>query len=390
MKILAADLWPPGSNLTYAEASQLEMQRGRIRLKQLIENVLLYDQVVLPTDNLLCIRFLAEAFGAESIAILIDEEILKFSRFSGQLAYAGGGCGLTSIKLAIEETARENGTVGAGWLPTGIATTAILQGIPGLSSRRARQIAAKVVHATKETDLNAVMPTLAERAHCSVLSPEMDPSLSISNPDLRNLDIQSNQMRILGDLETTDRGDDIQKLMLVARTQLELIAQQQCGCDDLSTLSPVGKVLATRSTKETALDRLYQITNVPDLGAATMRGIVSVNEVVKFRNSRHWQEFAKWFHESCSSEPERVGREYVRLLKTDNAPDLPFFKVVRFLVGTVVSVISPVAGAAVTAADMFLMSKVKEPSPKYFVEELEQLSTSQVCADRQTETKNKH
>jgi hypothetical protein len=51
---------------------------------------------------------------------------------------------------------------------------------------------------------------------------------------------------------------------------------------------------------------------------------------------------------------------------------------VRLLISTVVGVISPIAGVAAAAADTFLVPKLKEPSAKYFVEELEQLSANQI------------
>ena len=243
MKILAADLWPPGRNVSYAEASKLELVRGQMRLRQLIENVLLYDQVVLPTDNFLSLRFLAQAFGVEALAILMDEDILKFNRFSGQLAYAGASHGLTVIKVDVARTAQAKGSVGAAWMPTGVAATAILSDLPGITPLRAKQIAAKVVHATKETELSAIIAKLRGSTYEAAHSSEMDPRLRLSNPNLNDLGIRADQVRILGDLEDRNASDDIDKLMLIARTELELFAKEKNGCDDLSTLSPWGRYL---------------------------------------------------------------------------------------------------------------------------------------------------
>jgi len=140
----------------------------------------------------------------------------------------------------------------------------------------------------------------------------------------------------------------------------------------------VGKVLATKLGNSTSLNCLYEITDVPDLGAGTMHGAISLEQIIKLRNSRHWREFANWFHEVCATEPNRVGREYVKLLRAEGKIDSPFFKTIRLLISSVVGLISPLAGVAASAADTFLVPRLKEPSAKYFVEELEQLSANQI------------
>ena len=334
-----------------------------MRLRQLVENVLLYEQVILPTDDFVSLRVLAQAFGPEALAILLDAEILKFRRFKGALAYVGAGNGLSVIKMGVGESKRPLGPM---WLPTGVAATAILAEMPGVSPLRAKQIAAKIVHSTREVDLDTLQDALRSRTYASARVSRLNSRLGIPNRDLRNLGIRPDQLRLVGSLEeNTNPKDDIDKLMIVARTQLELIAKEQSDCDDLSTLSPVGKILAARERTESALSHLYEITDVPDLGTAVMQGAISMAQIVELRSSRHWLEFSRWFHETCRKEPTKVAKEYVKLLKTAGPLDTPFFKVVRILASTIVGIVSPVAGVVAAAADSFLVPKLKEPSAKY-------------------------
>lgn len=378
VKILSADLWPVvGAGQTFGDASGQALATSQMRLRQLIENVLLYDQVVLPTDDFISLRVLAQTFGAEAIAILLDEEILKFQRFRGILAYTGAGNGLNVIKVDVARSVADNKPVGPMWLPTGVAAASILAELPGVTPLRARQIAAKVIHATKETDLDNVRMELRNRTRTAALSEMMAPQLKISNSDLDNLGIAPDQLRLLGSLENYSPTDDIDKLMAIARTQVELLAKEESSCDDLSTLSPVGKILATKLEGDTSLGRLFEISDVPDLGTAVMRNAITISEIVKLRQSRHWSEFVKWFHEACASDPQRVGKEYVKLLKSEAPLDTGFFRIVRFFVTTVAGFISPALGVAVAAGDSLLIPRLKEPSAKYFIENLEQVSAKQ-------------
>jgi hypothetical protein len=348
-----------------------------MRLRQLIENVLLYDQVVVPTGNFLSIRFLSQAFGMETLAVLMDEEILKFNRLIGEVVYAGAGTGLTVIKVDVPASRKNNAPVSPAWWPTGVAATAILAELPGVTSLRAKQVAAKFVHATKDIDLDSLRTALRNRTISTAHSPTIDSKLRVEGSDLDNLGIRPNQIKILEGLGSDIERDDVGKALLIARTELEILAKERSGCDDLSTLSPIGKILAAKTNEQTALERLYQISEVPDLGTAVMNGAVSIKQIIDLRSSRNWQEFAKWFHESCASEPDRVGREYVRLLKATAPLDSTFFKIVRLLLPLAVSVFSPAASIAVTAADSFVVPKIRSPSAKYFVEELEQLTRRQ-------------
>jgi hypothetical protein len=119
---------------------------------------------------------------------------------------------------------------------------------------------------------------------------------------------------------------------------------------------------------------LYQVCDVPDLGAAVLKVGVRIDQVVALRESRHWEEFVKWFHETCASDPSRVAKEYVQLLRMPKWFDAPIFKILRLLIPTAVGIANPLGGVILSAADMFGTQKLKEASPKYFIEELEQLA----------------
>jgi hypothetical protein len=376
MKILAADLWPIGAaDENWHVAAERERVASQMRLQQLVENILLYDQVVLPTDNFLSIRILADSFGAEGLSQLIDEGIVRFIRAKGMLVYVGEGHGISFIDSVQPGTSGR--PLGPMWVPTGVAAYAILREIPGVTDRRARQIAQGIISATKEIELSHLRDELREGTLAAATSPTMDDSLRITSPDIQNLPGKNANQIILPSSfrKPLEPDNDIGRLLRIARTQLEILTQQQAGCDDISTLSPIGKVLS--ATPGGSLRHLYEITDVPDVGTAVIKGTVSLEKVIELRNSRHWQQFAQWFHAECGADPTRVGKEYIKLLKEPGVLDSTFFKTVRLLLPTFLGFVSPEAGIALAAADMYLTPTIKGPSAKYFIERLEQITETQ-------------
>jgi len=375
-KIFAADLWPvSGATSKFlAEASQ-QLAQGQMRLRQLVENLLFYDQVILPVDDFIGLKVLGDAFGTEGVATMIDAEVLRFARVHGSLAYAGEGHGLVTIS-AVD---RASGPTPPMWMPTGVAARAIFAAIEGEDNRRAKQMGAKVASYTKDIQLGHYSKLIEERAFAAVRSASISPDLAIPELNLRSLPgKKNNEIVVTGPLnQPLEPNNDIGRLMRVARTELEIVGKEVTQCSDISTLSPIGKVIAAHTA--TAMTTLFQITDVPDVGEATLRGALNLQQIISLRESRNWQEFVRWFHEACNSDSDQVGREYVKLLKKAGPLDTAFFKTVRILVPTVLGLMPGGAaiGVLVEAADTFLLQKIKEPSPKYFIEELEQLTLKQ-------------
>ena len=100
--------------------------------------------------------------------------------------------------------------------------------------------------ATKEIDLDHWHIPLRERTYAAMSSGYLSEDLKTKSSDLDNLPgITANQIIVAGKADIPlNPDDDIAKLMRVTRTQIELIAQETMQCDDLSTLSPVGKLIS--------------------------------------------------------------------------------------------------------------------------------------------------
>jgi hypothetical protein len=82
------------------ERYQNFLKVGRPPFKSLIESVLLFDQVVIPTNDFMPLALMAGVLGEKPVIRLLDEEIIKFARFRGAVGYLGNGGGISILQLS--------------------------------------------------------------------------------------------------------------------------------------------------------------------------------------------------------------------------------------------------------------------------------------------------
>jgi uncharacterized membrane protein len=70
------------------------LKNGVGPFKCFIESLLLFDRIVIPTNDFMPLALLAGVFGEKEIAELLDLEIVKFARFRGLITYVGNGGGI--------------------------------------------------------------------------------------------------------------------------------------------------------------------------------------------------------------------------------------------------------------------------------------------------------
>lgn len=102
------------------------LQRGLPPFRTLIESILLFDKVTIPTNDFMPLGLLLGVLGEDYVAELLDQDIVGFARFIGSVAYVGNGSGVRVINIA----AADKVTPKAFSAPTDTAITELLKGIP--------------------------------------------------------------------------------------------------------------------------------------------------------------------------------------------------------------------------------------------------------------------
>mgnify|MGYP001610257198 CR=1 FL=1 len=94
--MLAADMWAvfnfDDSNRRY----QKFLQQGRPRFTHLLDGLLLYEDVVIPTQDFVSLTVLVGVLGEQAVIDLLEAGDLRFVRLRGAFAYVGNGGGVRS------------------------------------------------------------------------------------------------------------------------------------------------------------------------------------------------------------------------------------------------------------------------------------------------------
>jgi hypothetical protein len=350
---------------------------------RLVESILLHDRIVVPTQDMMSLALLLGGFGEDSVIALLQSGHLRFARYKGALCYVGNGTGLAHYMVQTED-GREVIRLGT---PLDETIDWLIDALPVKPSDR-RRLLQLVIDATDEVDAPPNDEAIQSETYGDILdSTDLRNRFALRNTDMNHLvGVAPNEVRIYpGPDYGENEGDEIDTILRLAMTNIELLLAARLGCEDLSTSNPVGHVLKAKVQRagESAegFATLREIAGIPDLGAAVLDHDVSVDRVLRLRHSRHAGQFRSWFHENCRTDPTRTAREYVGLLRSESWLQSGTARTIRFIVTNAIgltSAIDPIAGTlaglAAGAIDQFALDKLRiGRSPKFFIESLRQL-----------------
>lgn len=374
-KILAADMWPA---MTFGDPNGIYsdfLATGRPRFKGLLESILLFDEIHVPTDSFMSLTLLVGVLGEHAIHELLDSGVLRFLRLRGGLVYIGNGGGLLPYEIHSKEK-RPHAQFSA-------LDEAIKWALGGLDSQPdIKALMPKVIEATQEIDISGLVGAVRERTYRTILdSYDLRNAFALRNTSLDHLSgIAPNQVRTWGGFDKPNREplDEIDVTLRIARSYLEAIAAERIGGADITTATPIGFVVAQEEARQKLdFSILHQISDVPDIGEVVLTEQATVSDLVKLRGSYHWPKFRNWFHEHCADDPLAVSKAYIELLKETPAADTLFGRTIRFLMTGAAGIVNPLAGVAAAALDYYVTPEIHGPSPKFFIEKLEQLAPKQ-------------
>jgi hypothetical protein len=360
------------------ERYQQFLQVGKPRFQAFIEGLLLYDQIVVPTDDYMSLAVLLGVLGQDPVVDLMDNGAITFLRVKGALAYIGNGGGIQAYEILSN---RKNRSPFCAPLDE-----AINWAIGGLATKiDFNLVVRKAMDATQEVALSTIVDTVRHETYMDILSSSHLRALfAIRNEDMSHLaGVEPNQVRIYGGPDAKDqRSDEIGSVLQLAHANVELRVAELAGCDDSSTSSPVGHILKAKQERvapdlsaKKAFLVLREISGIPDVGELVLSKRVALRQLMRLRNSRDGEQFREWFHNNCRDNPVTTGKEYASLLKEVPATQSALGRVMRFLVTQALGLVNPAVGGVANAADSFFLDRLcRGASPKFFIERLAQLS----------------
>lgn len=283
MKILAADMWP---GITLGDPNQRYQQFlsiGRPRFSGFIESILLYDEIVVPTDDFMSLAILVGVLGEDAIVALLREGILRFVRFRGAVGYAGTG-GTVHGLVNFSIVPQKQGLEPSAW---GATEKAVNWALGGLNAKiDILGLTKKVLEQTRDVELGSIFSDIKKRADDTILTSDALRE-ELGSLDLSALPgIKPNDVRIYGGVGNEIRqnaGDKVDTYLAIARAQLEAHALDDMNCDDARTATRIGDVLTASSSPN--LGVLRQCTNVPDIAELILNKSLTIRELLKIRSS---------------------------------------------------------------------------------------------------------
>jgi len=376
-KFLSADFWLvynfDDPNLRYKKF----LSRGRPSFKRLIESILLYDNIVLPTQDFLTLTVLIGVLGEDEVIELLRSKAISFLRTKGSLAYMGNGGGIQSYLIGGPKEPLEPFCA-----PIDEAIDWALKGLE--VKPKNKKLPQLVAEATTEFELSKVANQIKHETYLDILgSAELRNYFAIRNTELDKLaGVKPNGVRIFGGRDSNWQGDEIDIVMALTSTNLELRMMEMTNSDDGITDNPIRMLLEAKAQRtlqrssDVAFTELKEISELPDIGEVVLNKQVPLHKILEISKSNDASKFREWFHENCRKDTVTSAKEYSNLLKQVPLVQKLPSRIIRFIVTNIAGVVNPTAGIGAGLVDSFFIDKLLQgSSPKFFIEKLEQLSS---------------
>ncbi|MBW1783242.1 MAG: hypothetical protein JRL30_21185, partial [Deltaproteobacteria bacterium] len=333
MNILSSDLWIVYNFSSPQNRYENFLKRAKPLFKKLIDNLILYDEIVIPTQDFMVLSSFIGILGEKETITLIESGYLKFLRLQDLIAYqVGGGIFPMAIQKPDGSQLPFCGQIGNAidWALTsrkGLENKKMLYDLTLTSSENVP--IRELIDDIKESTYQDIFKAAGLRNH--FLFKETDLVKIGKN--------KKSKVRIYGGLDSEWKGDEIDIILAIASTNLEFKISQVFNCDDYSTTNPIRPILNAKLEQyfgsiKNDFTEFREISEVPDISEGILNKTNSLFALLKLVDSKNGKDFRKWFHSNCKSDPISTGREYCKLLKSEPTISSWPLKTIRFLVTT--------------------------------------------------------
>ena len=375
LKVLAGDL-SATFNLDGMHGQRYVARRAEIA-QSLCEQLLLHDQIIIPTHDYLTAAGLITLFGERTVIALLESEQLRFIRLRGLFGYARGTGSDGSLATFGDPAAqRPQDSPLESSIAAGLSTIQF----PLNERRKLEKLLAENSH---PMELSQVLGAVRDNAYADLRhSPLWNDYYTYHKPGLLKLPgMQKMQTRVLGP-NTNALDNPVDALLALALTNIELYLSKQFGCTSMSTGSPIGDCINLKLNhlmrEHPARGRLWsflEVANVPNLAAVTLADPTRFADLLSLTQSRNASVFREWFHQTATLSEKEVCARYIDLLHEVPWAQTAPVKALRFAIGTGIDMANPVLGKIAGVVDTFLLDRLlRGNSAKYFVEDLRSFS----------------
>lgn len=339
----------------------------------LLEDLILYDQIFIPTPDFLTADGLILLLGERGMIELLEAERLKFVRTRSSLAFVrgtGNDGGLVVFYDPNNERPQD------AELDRSIdVCLAVIEGNLKEKGALAKLLLENSINVETSDILEAVRTeSIADFKKSAMWKPDYDfPKEGL----LALPGIQKTGVKVIG-MNLDPLGNPIDTLLEITSYNSDLFLAQKFGTHDARPYFPIGDLIRIKAradhTKSEALWTLFEVNNLPDFSFIELAQGGAFEDLHKATRSKDAQSFRKWFHSREGWSEKEILKEYISVIQqvpwTQKLPT----RILRFIVTGALGFV-PGVGHAASFIDSFIVDRAfRQESPKFFIDDLHQLS----------------
>ena len=363
---LTAHFQPDGGHL------QHYLSRKHAIRTALCEDLILHDQILIPTPDFLSAAGLVLLFGENAVLDLLEQNRIKFIRTRCVFGYARGTENDGGIvvfhhpqNLTPQDSAIED------------AVRAGLSAIPTHLKERA-QLYQRIVQSTTPEETAAIVKAVTKEAIADLKhTPLWKSEYNYHTPDLLLLPgVSKMEVRVIGE-GYTPRTHVVDTLLALCLYNSDVYLSQKYKSTSISPFSPIGDLLNVKIARVKTTGRAFwtlcKVNGVPDLGALPFSDEKCFKDFHRVTMSSNAVAFRNWFHSLTAVDETEMLKEFISLLhQVPFCERLPM-KLFRFAITSALGFV-PIVGQIASVFDTFVVDKLFRGGAKFFMDDLNKVS----------------
>ncbi len=364
----------------------------RANFAHLINQLLIYDRVLIPTYDLGIVPALLQWIGLEALRDLIADGSICFVRYHGQIGYAGNGNGISIFRIAPDDERPFE----AWWqeavfreTPIAIEQQLINQRLSLSSQERSDLVRAVVASTIEPTYSNEefIRHVVNESYRDIVTSPQLRASLrshyklSDSPVDVARLpDVGPAELRVLA---AGHVGDGPQLVVRVAEVNYQVLICSVTGGPDFHAGEGtqdllIGKALRAGLRLDAAdqFAKILQLNDLPDVGAAVAADEIPLARWLAMRSSTAAVDFRRWLQTVSLEDDDSIIRALLQSLREEPRSSRLPVRLLRLVATSLAGMMGPGTGIVSAAVDSLFVDRwLNGYSPRVILDQVNVLRT---------------
>jgi len=385
--IIDSRLWI-SHDLAKTEERNAAFRTNSANRAHLANQLLLYDRIVVPTNDFGIVPILINWFGLGHFRSALESGAICFLRRNGLLGYAGNGNGICTFEV------RPTAAKPFLWWQEalfGESETAIelqLRNMCPFISREERPILkSEIIEKTKivQYDNEFFKKHIMHETYTDIMGDESLSSEirrmsgSVGRIDLTRLaGVAANQLQV-SRVEPIKNAVDL--VLRVSEINMDVLMSTIYGDCDFFTSDGAEQILRSKLDRSglprpviEGFIKLLELNDIPDVGTAVASGQIPISSILNLREETDSHKFRKWMRKAKPQDAKELEKLYIKALgKSGLYQSLPI-RLLRFAIVATVGAFNLPAGTAAAVADSFFIKKwLKGYSPKLFLDRLRKL-----------------